>query len=101
MMIEPDAPDLWDKFNSFLYDAEVNSQEDLELFLQLTMDAAWDIPSALASICEHDIPETNHLDFFMHRNKYWDNDWSPIDSHFKEVHNLDLQSHRINWSFST
>lgn len=96
------APDFSDNYNDFLAEANIITQEDIELFLQLTQDAAWDIPSALGSVCQHDLPETNRGDFFMHRDDLRpENDWAPIDKHFMEVHGLDLTSDRINWNFDT
>lgn len=79
-----------------------NNQGNFEAFMDWARSNSWDIPSALLSVCSHDIDETNGGDFFMHRSALWgDNDWTDIDRHFKEVHGLDLTSDRINWSFDT
>lgn len=86
------------------------SQAQFVIFLNLCRNASWDIPSALLLICDHtplfsdkDFPR---FDLFpMHREpqSYWDNlnPWPIIDSHFKDIHNLDLTDSHINWNFDT
>lgn len=89
--------------------ALVKTPEDLEDFLDFARGQAWDIPSALLCLCEHDFLDgkkyPGFAEFPMHREpqSYWNNlnPWPEIDQHFKEVHDLDLTSDIINWNFDT
>lgn len=99
------APDFMDEFNEWLGNSadRVHTQEDLMDFLELARTQSWDIPSALATICEHidkeypmhrdtkDYP--SNVEYFVY--------WPEIDKHFKEAHNWDLTDKQINWSFDT
>lgn len=92
------APNLWEQVSEFLESwvdgrADV-SQDDFEDWLNFTRICAWDIPSALGSICDHEPFASN---FPMH----WNEDAEDILSkHFKEVHNLEFTD-GINWDFDT
>mgnify|MGYP003577598856 CR=1 FL=1 len=105
-------------FRDNMYVEVANKMADLDLsglnqdqmlrFMNWSREAAWDIPSALMSLCMH--PEMDEH-FYMHRGtgeeheKYttWASlkEWEVADKHFKEEHGLDLKDTRINWSFDT
>lgn len=91
------APDLFENINDFLLsmdvDGRVLDQYNFELWMDLTRKLAWDIPSALGSVCTHDeLPE-----FPMH----WSEDAEEAYStHFREEHGLEFAS-KINWDFDT
>jgi len=95
--------DLWAGLNDWLVEVPTDhfTQEDLELWLELTRRMSWDIPSALP--CDHTLldEDGNIFDtgYVMHRD---DPGFDTIlVPHFKEVHHLDLTSDKINWSFDT
>lgn len=76
------------------------TQEELICFLALTKSAAWDIPSALGTLCTH-----LDMDYFpMHRHHLFpeaDPYWVTLDPHFKKIHGLDLKDDLIRWNFDT
>ena len=100
------APDFWEEFSEFLGNFDTsrldNDQDNFNLYMELTRMASWDIPSALP--CNHQDREIP-----MHRPAYDDYDeknelfvsWKELDKHFKEVHGINLQDKKINWSFDT
>jgi hypothetical protein len=100
--LEKESAEQLESYQNFMFTIKYDGNQPLfEQLMDWARNDSWDIPSALMVICDHSIAETNDGDFFMHRSQYWDNDWSAIDEHFKTVHDLDLASPSINWSFDT
>lgn len=99
------APDFYEIVSEHIEDdvAHVKTQDDLTLWLELVRKLAWDIPSALSSLCSHELWPGFDWGYFMHKgdSQFDDGDWGRIENHFQSAHNWDLSDPHINWSFDT